>query len=71
MMRINPLDWRPFSAVYPLVMTVTSPIASMFGVMCVVPSPPSSPTGTPSIVVFLFSEVAPLMLRLRPDCHAA
>ena len=70
-MRISPLACRPFSAVYPLVMTFTSPTASMFGVMCVVPSPPSSPTGTPSIVVFLFSEFPPLMLRPRPEFHCA
>ena len=46
-------------------------MASMFGVMWVVPSPPSSPTGTPSIVVFLFSELPPLMLRPRPEFHWA
>ena len=43
----------------------------MLGVMCVVPSPPSSPTGTPSMVVFLFSELPPLMLRPRPELHCA
>ncbi|HTG89114.1 MAG TPA: hypothetical protein VL914_02930 [Vicinamibacterales bacterium] len=51
--------------------TVTSPIESRFGVTWVVPSPPSSPTDTPSIVVFLLRDVPPLMLSPRPDCQAA